>query len=69
MNDEKACLVIIHHSSFIIHHLVGNEADAALCEAVDRRLAQLVEHHLHTVGVTGSSPVAPTKTYLNHAAR
>src|ERR1051326_8572879 len=25
-----------------------------------RRLAQSVEHHLHTVGVTGSSPVAPT---------
>jgi hypothetical protein len=25
-----------------------------------RRLAQLVEHHLHTVGVNGSSPLAPT---------
>jgi hypothetical protein len=27
----------------------------------NRRLAQLVEHHLHTVGVSGSSPLAPTK--------
>jgi hypothetical protein len=26
-----------------------------------RRLAQSVEHHLHTVGVNGSSPLAPTK--------
>src|SRR6266498_5557789 len=25
-----------------------------------RRLAQSVEHHLHTVGVSGSSPLAPT---------
>ena len=38
----------------------GNEADEPYCEAERRRLAQLVEHHLHTVGVTGSSPVAPT---------
>src|SRR5437870_13715922 len=28
--------------------------------AVPRRLAQSVEHHLHTVGVIGSSPIAPT---------
>src|SRR5207237_5302250 len=27
-----------------------------------RRLAQSVEHHLHTVGVSGSSPLAPIKT-------
>src|SRR5437879_891869 len=33
----------------------------------NRRLAQLVEHHLHTVGVTGSSPVAPTKQTLDAA--
>src|SRR5207237_587482 len=29
-----------------------------------RRLAQSVEHHLHTVGVIGSSPIAPTNTGL-----
>src|SRR2546428_1447229 len=29
-------------------------------KTVFRRLAQLVEHHLHTVGVAGSSPAAPT---------
>ena len=38
-----------------------NAADASRMRD-DRRLAQLVEHHLHTVGVTGSSPVAPTNT-------
>src|SRR5258708_37400546 len=32
-----------------------------------RRLAQSVEHHLHTVGVIGSSPIAPTT--LNHSRR
>ena len=30
-----------------------------ICEKVGR-LAQLGEHHVYTVGVTGSSPVAPT---------
>src|SRR5438128_3308256 len=29
-------------------------------KTVFRRLAQSVEHHLHTVGVAGSSPAAPT---------
>ena len=29
-------------------------------DKVPRRLAQSVEHHLHTVGVIGSSPIAPT---------
>src|SRR6266849_8544702 len=33
-----------------------------------RRLAQLVEHHLHTVGVIGSSPIAPTNPQMIHAA-
>jgi hypothetical protein len=33
-----------------------------------RRLAQLVEHHLHTVGVNGSSPLAPTTHQTVHAA-
>src|SRR5579864_3535599 len=34
-----------------------------------RRLAQLVEHHLHTVGVAGSSPAAPTNPQLLYAAQ
>ena len=42
----------------------GNEADEPYCEAERRRLAQLVEHHLHTVGVAGSSPAAATKSLL-----
>ena len=34
-----------------------------------RRLAQPVEHHLHTVGVSGSSPLAPTNLLaFAHAA-
>ena len=32
-----------------------------------QRLPQLVEHHLHTVGVIGSSPIAPTKS--SHRSR
>ena len=32
------------------------------------RLAQLVEHRLHTAGVTGSSPVSPTVTFLSYGA-
>src|SRR5207245_9753666 len=35
---------------------------------VFRRLAQSVEHHLHTVGVAGSSPAAPTNPKVPHAA-
>ena len=31
-----------------------------LSQSTDGRLAQLVEHYLDTVGVTGSIPVAPT---------
>src|SRR5205807_10389485 len=35
----------------------------------NRRLAQSVEHHLHTVGVSGSSPLAPTKMQATNAAQ
>ncbi len=33
------------------------------------RLAQLVEHRLHTAGVSGSSPLAPTNLSLNQFSR
>ena len=36
---------------------------------VKGRLAQLVEHCVHTAGVTGSSPVAPTLIYLRQGFR
>src|SRR5690606_41531842 len=34
--------------------------DKLLRHRTDGRLAQLVEHRLHTAGVSGSSPLAPT---------
>src|SRR6266540_5401579 len=34
----------------------------------NRRFAQSVEHHLHMVGVSGSSPLAPTNSKALHAA-
>jgi hypothetical protein len=44
----------------------GNSARGRFVDTVPRffrRLAQLVEHHLHTVGVNGSSPLAPTNRH------
>jgi hypothetical protein len=31
-----------------------------ICQSEDGRIAQWLEHLLHTQGVTGSSPVSPT---------
>src|SRR5258706_14652530 len=45
--------------------LPGNgEARKFVETTPNRRLAQSVEHHLHTVGVSGSSPLAPTKSQV-----
>lgn len=48
-------------SAIFIVPAAGNRARGRFVDTGPRRLAQLVEHHLHTVGVNGSSPLAPTK--------
>jgi hypothetical protein len=49
-------------ASAIVNPFAGNSVRRQFVDTDPRRLAQLVEHHLHTVGVNGSSPLAPTKS-------
>src|SRR6202022_3262132 len=44
------------HGVYYPGHFAEIASDSGSLPAERRRLAQLVEHHLHTVGVTGSSP-------------
>src|SRR5262249_59533088 len=46
---------------------LGNSEGKRFVDSDPRRLAQSVEHHLHTVGVAGSSPAAPTKQMIDAA--
>src|SRR5262245_16290354 len=60
-DDIRTLHAVIHDPSN--PRMVGTDVIIErIVESNPRRLAQSVEHHLHTVGVAGSSPLAPTTT-------